>query len=338
MAQTLREISRSHSFILYTLIGCCTIFVCSLLGFCPSPAEIPFFANTPLFYNFAVLSPKLSQTLNFLLIIFLAGLFHKMNAHFGIGGVRSYWPFFFFILLFSAHAGITYLSPATIACIAFIPLLFLLFQSYQTNKSSEYGYTIGLFLSLIVLYWHTAIYYVPILLIGMWMMRSLNIRSFLALILGIITPIWLQFAFFYGIDNLTQFITKYEAIWQIDIFLLDQNLIQTIKSFPITQVVNWMLSIAITLAITLSTLRQSILDKVRTQGILHFLILLNIASTAFLLLDIDFYFGHIAVVRMTQAALLAYYFMKATNKTVNFIFILLVGAFLSITTYSIWIN
>ena len=193
-------------------------------------------------------------------------------------------------------------------------------------------------LGLIVLYWHTAIYYLPILLVGLWMMRSLNIRSFLALLLGILAPIWLQFAFSYGIEQIDAFLINYQETWQIDLHQLQANYLQTIHTFQKTQITNGALSIVISLALTISTLHQSILDKVRTQAILHFLVLLNIASTGFLLFDTNYYFGHIAIVRMSQAALLAYYFMKSTNKKTNYIFILLVSSLLSITTYSIWIN
>ena len=83
-----------------------------------------------------------------------------------------------------------------------VPLcIFLLFSCYHEPDSTKLVFVIFLILSFLAATQYCFIFYIPAFLIGLGLMRILNIRSIIAALLGIITPWWILFGF--GLINPT---------------------------------------------------------------------------------------------------------------------------------------
>lgn len=84
---------------------------------------------------------------------------------------------------------------AVLIGLLFILALFALFGSYQQEKSQGKAFLIGLLLSAGMLCWPPFLYFLPVFWWGHYLMRSLNFRTVLASLVGIMTPLWLVYTF-----------------------------------------------------------------------------------------------------------------------------------------------
>lgn len=106
---------------------------------------------------------------------------------------------------------------AILIALLFMIALFGLFGSYQQEKSQSNAFLTGLLLAAGTLCWPLFLYFLPVFWWGYYLMRSLNLRTVLASLLGVVTPLWLIYTF--------------RLVWNFP--LCTEQWLQTLSSLPL---------------------------------------------------------------------------------------------------------
>lgn len=82
-------------------------------------------------------------------------------------------------------------------CLLFIGLAAVLFGSYADTAASRRVFLVFFALSAGAMFQYACIYYIPVFLLGMAQMRVFRFKTLLAALIGLITPLWILYAFGY---------------------------------------------------------------------------------------------------------------------------------------------
>ncbi|KAA6314180.1 hypothetical protein EZS27_035163, partial [termite gut metagenome] len=131
-----------------------------------------------------------------LILYFIIGYFLSVfNNQFGLTRMRIALSASLFFLFLSAWPGSYVLCAGDIATFTFLFSVYYLFESYQQYKSSGYLFHSALFTGIGSLFYPQLTYFIPVLIIGAYSFRSLNVRSFFALLIGWSVPYWFLFGY-----------------------------------------------------------------------------------------------------------------------------------------------
>lgn len=152
-----------------------------------------------------------SLILNFLIILIMIYLNKTFNI---LRNPTNIFAWMFLILQLPITDITCQLYGGTMLCVVMLICAFILFTSYN-NINPHAIFFIFALISFFAFFQYAFIFYTPILILGCMQMRILNLRIFLAALLGFITPPWILFGF--GIldfnnFNLPQFIGIYEQL------------------------------------------------------------------------------------------------------------------------------
>ena len=268
------------------------------------------------------------SALNFALLLAVGWGIFKANETFAISRHRSNLPYIFYLLLAFTNPTAQSFTSATLVAAAFIVAIVLLFYAYQRQPASEQSFWVGIIMGLLSLFWSKGLLYVPLFIFGLWFMRSLTGRSVIAMILGLLTPFWLQFAFlfFMGSPIPTGYVA--DALTGFDI--------ADILRLGLAQQLNLLLTLLTAVFASGYILAYNLHEKVRTQAYLSFVVLLAFASGIFSLLDTANLAGHLAVLTISTAIAAANVFIRMAQKPATILFVLLVVSYVSTFIYSLW--
>jgi len=83
----------------------------------------------------------------------------------------------------------------TLMCMVLLGVTAALFSSYGDRTATRRVFLIFMLLSLASLIQYAFMFYVPVAIIGLAQMRILNFRSVMAMIIGMICPVWILYGF-----------------------------------------------------------------------------------------------------------------------------------------------
>lgn len=97
-----------------------------------------------------------------------------------------------FIMLNIANPEMAFsMSDGTLLCLVVSALTYLLFGIYQSSYPQRRVFLISVILSACCMFQYTFLYLIPVFFIGFLQMRAMSVRSFLAMLFGLITPFWI---------------------------------------------------------------------------------------------------------------------------------------------------
>lgn len=213
---------------------------------------------------------------------------------------------------------------ASIVTMCAIAFYLIIWNGYQDRRSTGWTFYAFFCVGLASMVFVQIGYYLPFLwLMMMFFTNSFGIRTFFASIIGIIAPYWFSAGYYAYTDNLQGLIDHFtNFIDYQDLF--DYSQVTT------HQVINLSFIIILGLIGTFHFLRTSYADKIRTRMIYESLIMMNIVSIAFLILQPqhDEEIGGMMIVN--TAPLIAHFitFTKGKATNIAFIAILIITAIL----------
>ena len=142
---------------------------------------------------------------------------------------RTRLPFMLFMLLFSANAFLLPVSEATIIMICLAVYFFELFRSYQMPEATTSFFVAGLMLGIMSLFVPQMLFFLPLMWIGMYKLRVLEWKSFLASLVAVLMIYWIQLAWCVWINDFSLFTELWNDLIHIRFFALD-TLLQYEKS------------------------------------------------------------------------------------------------------------
>lgn len=162
----------------------------------------------------AIKQPTLSAALNVVCIIGIGLLMLALNKAFNF--VRSFTFIFasvFFLLEMSTPLTCSIFNTGTTLCLILMGGILLLFSSYQDKHSQHSIFLLTAVLTTCSMFQYAFLLLIPAFCFGFMYMRAMTIKGFLAMLLGLLTPLWIVMGL--GIAHLTDFKPfGINAIWE----------------------------------------------------------------------------------------------------------------------------
>ena len=159
------------------------------------------------------LSPVVSLLLNLCGFIGVCALMSLLNKAYTFTRDVTYVFASAFMLLGIAVPDIAVqLYDGTMLCFMCLFMVALLFGLYQSPYPQRRVFLISLLLSACCMYSYAFMYLIPVFFVGFLQMRSMSVRSALAMVLGLVTPFWIVLGM--GIMEISELmLPRWENIW-----------------------------------------------------------------------------------------------------------------------------
>lgn len=135
--------------------------------------------------------PFLDHLMQFLLLLGIGLTLQYMSSEFRLIRVRSFFPFFLFCLLSSTILPVLPLDGTALSCLLFTLSCYRLFLSLETGFESRAVFDASVLLSLASVFQSRYLWLMPAIWLVMGVLQVLNLRSFLASILGMLSVFWI---------------------------------------------------------------------------------------------------------------------------------------------------
>jgi hypothetical protein len=198
--------------------------------------------------------------MGFSLLFLGAALLQRFNYLFVINKEKTILPFLLFLLLNSVNSDFFPLRPVSFVLFLFLFAMFELFGSYQNPKATNRIFNMMVYLSAGSLVWPYLLFLIPVFWIGMYQFRILEVRTFVASLVGLFTTFWLVLGW---------------CVWKHDFALLI-NFVQCLDDFRIVFVQDvglstWLAPLCVFMFIVALFIHVSFIEQENTIRIRHFL-------------------------------------------------------------------
>ncbi|GMO33817.1 MAG: hypothetical protein Pg6B_04180 [Candidatus Azobacteroides pseudotrichonymphae] len=271
-------------------------------------------------YSIQYWIPAIIQMGIALLLLFL-------SQTYGIIRQKSLLPAFFYLLFVGTNPLLFGNLSGSISTILVIACFFFLFATYQNSLPQIYAFNIAIFITLGSLYWFPLLFFLPLFCYGMYLLRSLNFRSFFALFLGVfVVYMFLWTSNIISENNLSVFFKRFFAfddlqiIWTFSLGLQKR----IICSF-------WIIFLFLS---GLKIFLFDISEKIRTIMILRYLWVLSCILCVLFLTQSQWEGEWLLILYSSVSLLISYFFAPLKKKIVLWFLLVLTAGFLVLFFWS----
>lgn len=277
-----------------------------------------------------VVSPAdnaLNNVLSFLLYGAAGYLLIALNNTFAIIRLRGSIQTSVFFILMAVCVPLNHMSPGIATLFSFLAATAVLFLSFQRTESAGYLFYSFLVIGLCSLYVPKFTWLVPLFWIGSYLFQSLNLKSFLASLLGWMLPFW--------------FLSAY-AGYKGDISLLLQPLDEIITFHHIDYshlsgcwpMLAYLLFVYMVIAV--HCLYTAMEEKIQTRSYLHFFIVAVLFVAAIIFLQPQMVEEMLPLLIMCVSVLAGRFISIASSRASNVFFIVALLLLLPLFAFSLW--
>ena len=220
---------------------------------------------------------------------------------------------------------------ASIVVMCFIAFYLIIWNAYQDRQASGWTFYAFFCIGLASTVFIQVLYYVPFLwLMMMFFTNCFSIRTFMASLIGLMAPYWFTVGYYVYTDNLQAFVNHFIEI---------ANYHELFDYTAITdhQVINFGFIILLGLIGMVHFTHTSYADKIRTRMIYEALIMMDILSIIFIILQPqhDLELGGILIVN--TAPLIAHFITFTKGRFCNISFIIMLILLVLIMAFNIMV-
>ena len=213
-------------------------------------------------------------------------------------------------------------------------ILLLLFSCYQDTESRGKTFYMFMILSAISLLEPHYLLFIPIIwLLMAWTVYSMSFRSFLASIIGLITPYWL-----YAGWLLLQHATQPELALSVVSRFSEIEWATNYMALTRQQLIYFALLVVLFLVGTIHFWITSYMDKIRVRQIYSSLILLTLYTIILLAVQPQMYNVLIYMMIIAVSPIIAHFVSLTRTRMSNIFFMVLMAAIVLLTGMNLWIS
>ena len=213
---------------------------------------------------------------------------------------RTRLVFMLFFLLSSTNIGIIPFSNITIVLLCLVLVIYELFKTFQLPEAKGKLFNIGVYIGVAGLFMPQTLWFILLAWIGMYQLQSLNYRSFMASLFGVLTVFWLMLTWCVWKHDYSMFTMLFSS-------LTDFQLFSIFRSFRYTHI-GFAFIVILTVPVFINIKMNVINNRLRVRQMLSFL--LNMSAWTFVLICI--YDGSVdaflSILYIPLAVLMAYFF------------------------------
>lgn len=312
----------------YLLSGC---LVCWLVAYVKS-VGYPIYGEVtaPALWNMfcSHLPDKLvTYIIGFLLMIGGACMIHRANYELMLIREKTLLPAFFYILLISTNLDFLPLKSTSFGVFFLILAIYYLFVTYREQESQRNIFNASLIIALGSLLWTYILWFIPLLWYGMYKFRSLNLRTFLSSLLGIVVVAWSLYNYSLWQHDYRLF-SVFDSIFKLRPLSISGNVF-----------IDWLTigtTIGLTLLASANILTHEYEDNLRTREFLSFLIVLAFSSFALYFLYEQSSEEFLQIACFPASILISHFFTIVRNKYTFWLFHLSVLLLIVLLLFRLW--
>lgn len=264
-----------------------------------------------------------------LLMFGAAFLIHRMDYVLGLIREKTIFPFLFFSLFISTNPAFFPLKSTSVGAFCLVLGLYELFRSYHAPELRSFAFNWGFLMGIGSLFWIHILWFVPLFWFGMYHLRSLGIRSFLASVFGLAAVYWCLLGWCVWQKDFTFFTATFPLLVQFKLVGFTGGIWPWVTVFY---------SAFLTLLAAINIFTQEYADSLRTRENLSFLVVFTIwASLLYFLYE---YASEEFMITacISASVLVAHFFTVRWNKWVGGLFYFTIGIFISVLFLRVWNN
>jgi hypothetical protein len=163
---------------------------------------------------------EIAYTIGLLAVLMIGFGIQRINDIEMFTGKRTPWPFTFFFLFFSTNVDLQPLSKAIIVLFCFVAFLYEMFKSYQMPEATINFFNASVYLGFASLFVPQILFFVLLMWNGMYNFRALELKGFLASLIGVMTIYWILLAWCVWMHDFSVYTQWFNELININFFPL----------------------------------------------------------------------------------------------------------------------
>lgn len=212
--------------------------------------------------------------------------------------------------------------------VTFMSAVVYLFKSYESSNTSTSLFNVSFFITSGSLLFPKLIYFLPLFILSTIGIRSLNIKSLIAFLLGCLTPYWLLFGYAFFYDQMEIFYTPLKESFTFH--TVDYT------SLPNHVIISWLAITLLQLVCSIHFSKASYQDKTRTRIFLTFLTIAGWWTTVFIAVQPQLIYPLLFIQLICTSFLTAHLFTLTRNRFSGIGFIVNIISLIVLTCYNLW--
>ena len=257
-----------------------------------------------------------------------AFLLHRANYVLVLIREKTMLPFLFYVLFISTNPDFFPLKSTSVGVFCLILAIYQLFTTYHDPGAREKAYSAALLIGIGSLLWVHLLWFLPLFWLGMYNFRTLNIRTFVASLFGILTVYWFDFGWCVWEWDFTAFTIPFTSLFKIR-FLAVLG----------TGIIDWIqivLVAGLTIIASLNIVTHEYEDNLRTRQFLSFLIVMAIWSFGLFFIYEQSSEEFLEMACVPASILIAHFFTVNRGKYIFWLFHFSVVMFIALLMIRIW--
>lgn len=175
----------------YTFVACIASWICGYIYSVGYPVYGKVMA-TPLWNFICQYLPNKLFTYVVGIVLMVGGgfLLHRANYVLMLIREKTFLPLLFYILFVSTNPYFFPFKSASLGVFCLIFAIYQLFTSYHDDRSMDKAFNAALLIGIGSLLWVHLLWYLPLFWYGMYLFRSISVRTLVASLLGVTTVYW----------------------------------------------------------------------------------------------------------------------------------------------------
>ncbi len=304
--------------------------ICWILASLLMPGLVEQKASYSLFQlvDLTILPLWLNKLVSFTLYAVVGYSLIELNNAFAIIYIRASVQTSLYFVFIAVCPFLQQLHVGEFVAIAFLLSIYFLFKSYQCHRSSAYLFHSFVFMGIGSLLFPQLAFLIPVWLIGAYNLRSLNMRSFFAALLGWIMPYWFLFAHAYYYGEMELFYKPF----------IDLTRFQPIDfaTVPLPDILTAAFLFILYAVSSIHCFVTSYQDKIRTRSYLRFLILIDFCFFVLLVLQPAHIACLLSILPVGVGILVGHLFVLTNNKASYLFFIFSLFSLIFLYCFNLW--
>lgn len=256
--------------VLLACIACWVVSYLNSVGY-PVYGEV---TAPPLWNAICKVLPGKAFTYAIGMLLMLGGAFllHRANYILVLIREKTLLPFLFYVLFISTNPDFLPLKSTSVGVFCLILAIYQLFISYHEPQAKSNAYNAALLIGIGSLLWIHILWFIPLFWVGMYNFRTLNLRTFLASLLGVGTVYWFLLGWCIWFADFTPFTIPFATLFRLNLLMP--------AGIGLVDWIGILLMASLTTISAINIITHEYEDTLRTRQFLSFLILMAICTFA----------------------------------------------------------
>ena len=264
----------------------------------------------------------------FLLLLLGAALLQRFNFRFVIIRGKTTLPFLLFLLLNSINPDFYPVRPISLAIFPLFFALFELFSAYQNPAATGRMFNMMFYLVAGSLIWPYLLWFIPVIGIGMYQFRILNVRTFSATLLGFFTVCWFVLGWCIWKHDFSIFTNFFHCLTAIQLFFFSKSWL-----------IGWLMPFCVffmMIVLLIYIIVQESENTIRTRHFLSFLFLFSMVAFMLSLLYASNATDFVCVFYLPVSIMMSYFLSDKKKITPFLIYYLLIAILVILLIVRLW--